>query len=352
MTDAPHLIIREPGFMTSVQDAGRFGYLNQGVPVSGPVDPIALRLANRLVGNDEKTAGLEIGFFGPVLEIAADSVRLALAGGPAAITVDGEPRPANAAFVARRGQLVRFGPVSGATVAVIAIAGGFDLPLVMGSLSTYGRAGFGGLEGRNLKEGDRLPLTADSGGKGALLAVSREVSVYGEGPIRVVLGPQEGHFTEAALATFLSEPYRIGQDADRMGLRLEGSVLEHNEKGYNIASDGIAAGAIQVPGNGLPIILMVDHQSAGGYPKIATVASADLPRLGRLMPGSMIRFTDITVKEAEKLRRDQEKALQRVFSGLKPRSDSVEIDLAALSEENLISGLVYDTGIEVKAEGG
>jgi allophanate hydrolase len=209
----------------------------------------------------------------------------------------------------------------------------------MGSRSTYTRAALGGLDGRKLKEGDALPLTRDVASPRAELALAAPFD-YGSGAIRVVSGPQADHFTSAGHATFTSSEYVVSKEADRMGIRFEGPKIEHSALGPDIVSDGIAPGAIQVPAAGLPIALLADRQTVGGYAKIATIASADLPRTCRLLPGMRVRFAAISVAEAESLRRDQERRLAVAAAGLKPARPEGGIDMKALYEQNLIDGVV------------
>lgn len=337
------LKVVQPGLSTTVQDLGRIGHQRFGIPVSGAADPTALRAANIVVGNPETTAGLEIALTGPTFEVAADSARVAVAGGDSDMQVipadGGEPRrvPALESVRVTRGAQIRIGAVSGSAVACFVVEGGFDLPLFMRSHSTYVRGGFGGLEGRALRAGDTLAL------KQASAPERGEVRLAGldlkpQRTIRVVPGPQDDYFTPEALATFLAATYSVTREADRMGLRLDGPVLAH-AKGYNIVSDGIAPGAIQVPGNGLPIVLLADRQSTGGYPKIATVASVDLPALGRVSPGHEIRFEAVTVEVAQALRREHEARMAGLAAGLEPVRGGA-LDPARLMGENLISGVV------------
>ena len=212
----------------------------------------------------------------------------------------------------KRGQVLRVGMVEGSSTAYLAVAGGFALPPFMGSLSTYARAGIGGFEGRKLAAGDALPLKLDQAPAGDERKLGAPFD-YGSGPIRVVWGPQDDYFSEAGRQTFVTSEYRVSKEADRMGIRFEGPTIEHS-KGADIISDGIGPGAIQVPGAGLPIVLLADRQTVGGYSKIATVASVDLPRLGRLLPGRTVRFAAVTVEEAEALRREQEARLARAIA--------------------------------------
>ena len=225
------------------------------------------------------------------------------------------------------------------------MAGGFALPSFMGSLSTYARAGVGGMDGRKLGQGDNLPLALAQATPGDERKIATPFD-YGSGPLRVIWGPQEEYFSEEGRQTCVEAEYRVSKDADRMGIRCEGPTIAParsvDKGGADIISDGIAPGAIQVPGAGLPIVLMADRQTVGGYPKIATVASVDLPRLGRLLPGQTVRFTPVTVAEAEALRRDQEARLQRAIAGFVVARPPGGIDLVRLYEENLIDGIVYE----------
>lgn len=336
------LTVVRPGLFATIQDLGRFGFQELGMPVAGALDPVALRLANALVGNPPGTAGLEIALLGPALRVDAPSVRLA-AVGPLAMTLergDAAPQPLapHRSHTLYQGDVLRLGAVDGASVACLAVAGGFALAPVMGSLSTYVRAGIGPLGGRPLAQDDRLPLSRDTAPDGPDVELPQPPE-YGAGPLRVVLGPQEDRFTDAALATFLSATYRVGGQADRMGLRLEGPALGHRGSA-DIPSDGLVTGSIQVPGNGQPILLLNDHQTAGGYTKIATVISADLPRAGRLRPGDSLSFQAVTVEEAEAIRRRQAQAIAAWIRAIRPVRPAGGVDLDALYAENLISGTV------------
>ncbi len=333
------------GLFDTIQDTGRTGYMALGMPTAGAMDRVALHLANALAGNPPGTAGLEIGVMGPDLLIEADSVRVALVGplSPALIEApDAPPKPLDSdrSHLLKRGQMLRVGMVEGASTAYLVVAGGFALPAFMGSLSTYSRAGVGGFEGRKLAAGDSLPLAREAATPGDERKLGTPFD-YGNGPVRVMWGPQEDYFSDAGKRTFVEAEYRVSKEADRMGIRFEGPTIEHSQ-GADIISDGIAAGAIQVPGAGLPIVLLADRQTVGGYPKIATVASVDLPRLGRLLPGQTVRFTPIGVEEAEKLRREQEVRIERTIAGFQTARPPGGIDLVRLYEENLIDGIVYD----------
>jgi biotin-dependent carboxylase-like uncharacterized protein len=340
------LKVVRPGLFDTLQDLGRIGFMALGMPTAGAMDRVALRLANALCGNAANTAGLEIGVMGPDLMVEADSVRIALVGPLSASLIEAEgtsPKllETDRSHLLKRGQILKVGMVEGSSTAYLAVAGGFALPAFMGSLATYARAGVGGLDGRKLAEGDLLPLARPQAPPGADRKLDQSFD-YGSGPIRIVWGPQEDYFSEAGRQTFVGSDYRVSKDADRMGIRFEGPTIEH-AKGADIISDGIGPGAIQVPGAGLPIVLLADRQTVGGYSKIATVASVDLPRLGRLLPGQTVRFVAVSVEEAEALRRDQETRLQRAIAGFVVARPPGGVDLVRLYEENLIDGVVYDS---------
>ncbi len=337
------LRILQPGPLTTVQDLGRFGYQALGVPTCGVLDTIALRLANRLVGNSATTAALECHIAGPTFEVLAQGVRLALAGAAATMRVEanGETRtvPAWRAFDVPQGAVVRIGALRESGCAVLAVAGGLAVPDVLGSRSTDMKGRFGGHEGRALAAGDLIGLAAGSPPEGPCLEIPSPPSLTFPGTLRVVLGPQADAFTPEGFATFLGAAFRVSRDADRMGMRLEGPALAF-ATGADIVSDGIATGSIQVPGSGLPIILLADHQTIGGYAKIATVISADLPLAGRLLPGAELRFAAVTVAAAEEARREQERDTERLAGSLAPVREIAAIGELALFTSNLISGVV------------
>jgi biotin-dependent carboxylase-like uncharacterized protein len=239
--------------------------------------------------------------------------------------------------------VLKIGALTNRAVAYIAVEGGFDIAPVLGSQSTLIRAAIGGFEGRALRAGDVLPLK-----QGA--AVERDevmlppIDPSLRGRIRIVLGPQEGHFTHAGLRTLLESTYTVSRASDRMGMRLDGPPLEHSSKGYNIVSDGTAHGSIQVPGNGLPIILLADRQTTGGYPKIATVISADTPTLGRLTPGARIAFEAVDISAAESAARQLAADIDAIAARIAPVRGDAAIDAAKLMGANLVSGVVSARG--------
>lgn len=331
------------GLFDTIQDFGRIGFMALGMPTAGAMDRIALSLANALCGNPVDAAGLEISVMGPDLLVEADSVRVALVG-PLRPVIEGpgsarSPIETDRTHLLKRGQILRVGIVEGSSTAYLAVAGGFALPPFMGSLSTYARAGVGGFHGRKLAEGDALPLVQDQALPGEEKRLGHSFD-YGSGPIRIVWGPQDDYFSERGRETLVTSEYRVSKEADRMGIRFEGPTIEH-AKGADIISDGIAPGAIQVPAAGLPIVLLADRQTVGGYAKIATVVSADLPRLGCLLPGHTVRFTPVSVEEAEAVRCDQETQLKRAIADFGLARPPGGIDLAKLYEANLIDGVVY-----------
>jgi biotin-dependent carboxylase-like uncharacterized protein len=307
-----------PGPYMTLQDSGRTGYQDVGVPTSGPLDRVSFRLANALVGNSPGTPAFEMLLQGPTLRVAADSVRVALAGCGGSIDVRSNPPrriPAGRSVRLVRGEVFRIGALGDSVCAYLAIEGGPAVPNVLGSASTYVRGGIGGFEGRRLAAADRVPLSAPQAELRSERALCQSIQLALDQPIRVIIGPQDDYFTEQAIRTLLSSAYTISPQADRMGYRLQGPVLEH-AKGYNIVSDGIVTGSIQVPGSGQPIVLMVDNQTTGGYPKIATVVSADIPVLARRKPGRTVRFEAVDLHEARRLRAAQQALVEQQLNAI------------------------------------
>jgi allophanate hydrolase len=335
------LKVMAPGLHTTVQDLGRAGYQAIGVPVSGALDGVNLRLANALAGNPPGAPALEILISGPVFEIAANTVRVALAGTGARLAIGAEKARVDIgqSITLPRGEVIEVVAGRQSACCYLAVEGGIAVPLVLGSASTYVRASIGGFDGRALRQGDFVPLAIARASDRPEHRLSPPVPATEDQLIRVVLGPQQEHFTEGAITALLNEEFRISQSADRMGMRLDGPVLQHR-CGWDIVSDAIMTGAIQVPGSGQPILLLADHQTTGGYPKIATVISADLPIVGRRRPGDTLRFAAVTVAAAEALCRDAERRLTEMLTRLEPVPDRPTIDLGSLYDGNLISGVV------------
>jgi biotin-dependent carboxylase-like uncharacterized protein len=333
------LAVTAPGLNVTVQDLGRPGFQAIGVPTGGALDPIMLRLANWLVGNGDGEGALEMRFSGPAFELRGGEAQLALAGDGADIELlpPFEGRcPGWRSMTMRPGQRFRV-VLKGGGPCYLAVGGGFAIPPVLGSVSTLAVSGIGGFQGRALKAGDVLPLRLARPALEADQAL-RAPKFASPAAIRVMLGPQDGHFTQAGLRRFLSEPFTISHLSDRMGLRLEGRPVEH-VGGFDLISDGNAPGAIQVPGSGCPIVLMADRGTTGGYPKIATVISADLPVLGRLPPGSELRFQAVTHAQAVEALRAQDAMLAGLKASVARYRDPGEELARALLEENIISGV-------------
>ncbi len=333
------LSVIAPGSHTTVQDLGRVGFQAIGVPVSGALDSVALRFVNALVGNPRSAAVLEFLYQGPTLEVQVDSVRIAAAG--CDIELAGRPVrhiPPWQSLRLPRGVRFRLGATQGSVCGYLAVEGGFALAHVLGSQSTFTRGRIGGLEGRALRAGDRLPLAQPDVDQRVEVRLAAPPDWRPADRIRVVLGPQEAHFTAAAVRRFLAATFTVSKDADRMGLRLEGPELTH-ARGYNIASDGVVTGAVQVPGAGRPIIMLADHQTTGGYPKIATVISTDLGAVGRLRPGDPVRFRAVSGAEAEAARRALESDIERRVRNLTAATDGSDLNEAALHASNLVSGI-------------
>jgi biotin-dependent carboxylase-like uncharacterized protein len=295
------LLATAPTPFVTLQDRGRVGWQRFGVSRCGAMDIEALAIANALVGNAPDIAALEFAYAGGEWELAATSCRIAIAGGRFPIFVDDEPAPAFTTITLTRGQMLRIGGAPDAVWGYLAVAGGFDLPRQLGSLATHWRSGIGGL-GRPIRAGDALPLAAEWVRAEPERSI-REPPLPREALLRVMLGPQDDYFSPAAVETFLSADYKVSHQMDRLGYRLEGPVLAH-AKGYNIISDGYVPGAVQVPGSGQPIVLLQDAQPPGGYPKIATIITADLARLAQCRPGRTVRFEPIGIETAQRLRRE------------------------------------------------
>ena len=289
------------GFLTSIQDGGRFGYQDIGVSPSGPMDKKAFNIANLLVGNPKDESAFELTYMGPVILFESDNV-IAITGADMSPTLDGVEVPLYQAVSIRQGQRLRFAQLKSGLRSYIAVSGGLDVPKVMGSRSTLIRNHIGGYKGRTIQKDDRVPLRSPRAelrhmGKRKLPS---ENSDYESIVLRVIRGPQDKRFSDAGIKTFFSEEYSVSHEFDRMGCRLEGAVIEHKGDA-NIISDGIAEGSVQVPGNGLPIIMLADRQSTGGYTKIATVISVDLSKMAQVKPGSKIRFKETDIRTAQRL---------------------------------------------------
>lgn len=306
---SPLLQILQGGMLTTIQDKGRYGYQRYGVTVSGAMDSWSLKVANILIGNDENCAGLEITVIGPRIEFCRDTF-ISICGGNLSPLLDGDPVPMWQGVKVVRGQVLSFaGRISGCRM-YLAVAGGIDVPKVMGSRSTFLRGAMGGFFGRALKEGDVLyggsaPATARLM---RLHPECRPVFERQEWELRVIMGPQAHFFTKNALEVFLNDCFAVSVNSDRMGMRLESRPLEHKD-GADIFSEAVAFGSVQVPARGQPIILMAESQTTGGYAKIANVITADYSFAAQCMPGDKIRFKSVTVEFAHRLLHERELSL-------------------------------------------
>ena len=306
-----HLTIVTPGLMMTVQDRGRHGLLRFGVSRSGPMDPSSFAIANALVGNGPDAAALEFAYAGGSFTVQRP-LQLAVTGGAMDIKIgDRAVRPWESHRVAA-GEVVTVAGLRDAVWGYIAIAGGIETAPVLGARATHLRTAIGGLEGRTLVAGDRLPL-----GEGDVVGRREVTTIWRRprGPIRVIAGPQDDFFDGKAWATFLKTPFSVSNKRDRMAMVLEGSALSAF-RGHDIVSDATLAGSIQIPGSGQPLVLMADRQTTGGYPKIATVASVDLPRLAQMPRGTAFRFMRIEQHDAEELLLADRRGLADTLSAL------------------------------------
>lgn len=302
----------EPGVLTTFQDLGRYGYSQFGVPPSGALDPFSFRVANLLAGNGDDKACLEVTLTGLKLRALREGV-IAITGGDLSPTLNGDPLETWRTHLLVEGDVVAFRKVRKGCRCYIAVGGGFHLPLIMGSRSTYLSGKFGGLEGRSLRKGDLLfipdlPISLDK--IGLRFPPEWLPPIQKEMLLRVIPGPQDSHFTKKGFETFQSEPYQVTPQCDRMGVRLEGPSIERrSDVEESIISEGLMPGAIQVPGDGKPIMILTELVT-GGYTKIATVISVDLARVAQLKPGDCVRFEPISITEGHFLLKRQEECLQ------------------------------------------
>lgn len=316
------IVVENPGLLTTVQDEGRFGYQQFGVSPAGPMDTRSFYLANILVGNKRGEGLLEMTFSGVTLLFEEDNI-IAVTGGDLAPTVNGEAIPMYQAVLVHAGDRLAFGMASGnGCRAYLAFAGGLDIPLIMGSKSTLMRNHMGGYEGRKLEKGDRIGFVHPKTELPNMekRKIPQEVFPTKEITLRVVTGPQDYEFSEEELRKFFWYGAEITNEFDRMGCRLKREEPIHHLGDGNIISDGIAFGSIQVPTNGQPIIMLADRQSTGGYTKIGTVISVDLPKLAQSVPGYRVRFIHVGIELAQKLYIRQLQKMQKLEKELGQRS--------------------------------
>jgi biotin-dependent carboxylase-like uncharacterized protein len=314
------LVVKSCGPMTSLQDFGRIGAGRHGISRSGAMDRLAMASANALVGNAPGEGAIELMLVGGTFVAAGGPLRIAVAGAMMAAAVDGVALPPSTSCTVPEGGTLTIGGATEGIYAYLAVKGGFDVAPQMGSVSLQPRAGIGGLDGRPFRAGDGIPLrtSEDPIGPEHHLPPWRP----DDEPIRVVLGPQDDLFPPESVEAFLANEYTVSDEADRMGYRLAGPKIAHL-RGYNIVSDGLVAGSVQVPGSGVPIVMMSDHQTTGGYPKIATVLSVDRGRLAQRRSGARVRFAAVSVAEAHALLRERNAEIAALASRRKVWRDGL-----------------------------
>ena len=301
--------ILKGGMLTTVQDSGRPGYQSQGFGVSGVMDRRSFKIANLLLDNPENEAVLEFTLLGPTLEFTSETI-IAITGGDFQPQVNGKPVKMYTALYMHRGDILSFRGCRTGSRGYIAFSSYLDIPVVMGSRCTNLKSKLGGFKGRKLQAGDYIGFRIKRRYLPFFLSRKLDIDEYDqtEATLRVVMGPQNSMFSKQGIDTFLHSEYTVTSDFDRMGCRLEGPFIAPKETS-DIISDGIAFGAIQVPSHGKPIILLADRQTTGGYAKIATVASVDIPKLVQRKTDHKIHFKPITVQEAQRLYLEEMKEL-------------------------------------------
>lgn len=318
------LEILEPGALTTVQDLGRFGYMNKGFSVSGAVDTWSMQTANLLVGNEPGEAVLEATIAGPSIRFLCSTVT-AVTGADMSPALNGELCPMNQALPVHEGDVLTLGFAAKGCRAYVAFAGGMDIPKVLGSKSTNLKCGLGGFQGRALKKGDMISLVKKTG---FLFHMENRIYTPGEEPfgtvmgadgipvLRVIKGPQADCFTEKGQKTLERAVYTVTNDSNRMACKLSGEPVEF-VNGGDIISDGITTGSIQVSSGGMPIVMLADHQTTGGYAKIGTVISVDIPALAQRKPGEKVRFQYVSVEAGQNLYQQRKKYLEQLKERLK-----------------------------------
>lgn len=314
----------KPGLFTTIQDLGRYGFQKDGVVVSGAMDHYAHRLANYLVGNEDDAPTLEVTLIGPKLHFDVDAV-ISICGGNLSPSINGKPIPMWKSIFIKKKEVLQFGNIVHGARSYLAVSGGFHVPMVMNSASTYARGKFGGFYGRALQQHDTLTISPLSefakrikeqlvrnGNSNWTVPHS---TTYSPSKIRVMKGRQFEKFSSINREHFLNSSYKIEANSDRMGYRFEGQSLFLSKK-EEMLSEAVTFGTIQITTEGKPIILLADRQTTGGYPKIAQVASVDFPSLAQMKPGDIIKFELITVDEAQQLFRERERNIQLIKTGI------------------------------------
>ena len=323
------LAISSIGPASSVQDGGRFGAQRYGLTPSGAMDKLALAAANCLAGNAQMTPAIELGPYGAGLTARDGAVRVALSGAPRSADIGGRAVAWDASVTIAEGEALKLGMARGGSFSYLAIEGGIRGEPMFGSLAVNARAGLGSPYPRPLQAGDELSVAAASASPERRIDRPAAAS----GPIRVLLGPQNDEFGEDAVRLFLDSEWKISATSDRMGYRLEGPVIKHLHS-HNIVSDGTVNGSIQVPGNGQPIVLMSDRGTSGGYPKIATVITADFGRFAQTPAGIAFRFKAVSMEEAQAEARKFAELLRTLPDRL-ASIDSFDLNVEALQDANV-----------------
>jgi antagonist of KipI len=311
------LIVEKAGLLDTIQDHGRWGYQGFGVVVAGAMDSYAYQMGNILLGNDRKAASLEMTLLGPRLMFSKPT-QVVITGGDLKPKLNNMPAPMWQVISVQENDRLTFNAAQSGCRAYLAVKGGFQVEKVMGSYSTFIKGKLGGWKGRPLEKGDFIPYTSKVQKRSITkpycsqgLAHDMRPVYENEIVVRVILGPQDDRFTEKGMHTFLTDPFTVTPQMDRMGIRLKGESIEHTD-GADILSDAMPLGGIQVPADGQPIILMSDRQTTGGYTKIGSVISVDIHKLAQVRPNQTIRFKRISLSEAQALYREEQRFLNRL----------------------------------------
>jgi 5-oxoprolinase (ATP-hydrolysing) subunit C len=331
------LVVDEVGPATSVQDAGRFGGQRYGLGAAGAMDQGALAAVQALVGSASSAGAVEVGPFAAKFTARGGDLRVAVSGAIRPIKIGDRSVAMLSTVRLQDGKTLSLGFAKGGVFSYLAIEGGIQAAPVMGSLSVHLRAGLGSPYARPLKVGDTLSVRPASANVERMLLSANPT----HGPIRVVLGPQDDYFSPEIISQFLATVWRVSATSDRMGYRLEGPALAH-AKGYNIVSDGIANGSIQIPGNGQPLVLLADRGTTGGYPKIATIVSADLGRCAQIGVGQALQFAAVTIETAQTIARTWMAELAALPSRVQEVRDASVIE-ARLFDANVAGAAVHAT---------
>ena len=296
------ITILKPGVQTTIQDIGRYGYSHFGISSSGAADLFSFRLGNIIVGNTEELAGIEMTLLGGDFKFNSDAV-IAITGSPFNLSLDSQEISYNQSIYVKKNQILSVGITKGGARSYLLVKGGIKTENYLNSKTTHVMSGMGGFMGRPLKKGDILEI--DKNNKINITNIPNNLDEINTSKIRINKGLQSSYFSDSTWAAFTSKMFTVSEVFSRMGIRLKGNPI-HSSKGNEILTEGIPLGAIQVPGGGEPIISFVEHQTTGGYPKIANVISADLCKVGQLKPGDKFQFELISFEDAEILRLEQE----------------------------------------------